>query len=93
MCQLGASTGAVYYLYLISKNVLDFSACNNSPTIDADGYSIVGNPAFGPNVDVRCYVDPGGYMNDALGAVYSSSEPANLQEALEFCRNVGGYGP
>ncbi|QGP90625.1 DUF2510 domain-containing protein (plasmid) [Gordonia sp. 135] len=42
MCQLGASTGTVYYLYLISKNVLDFSACNNSPTIDADGYSIMG---------------------------------------------------
>ena len=92
MCQLGESTGTVYYLYLISKADLDFSACNNAPTIREDGYSIPGNPAYGPDVDVRCYIDPGGYMNNAIGVVYSSSEPANLREALEFCRNVGGYG-
>ncbi|WP_394855170.1 DUF2510 domain-containing protein [Gordonia amicalis] len=93
MCQLGANAGAVYYLYLISKDALDFSACNNSPSVEADGYSIVGDPAFGPSVDVRCHIDPGGYMNNAVGTVYSSSEPANLREALEFCGNVGGYGP
>lgn len=66
---------------------------HNSPSVEADGYFIVGDPAFGPNVDVRCRIDPGGYMNNAVGTVYSSLEPANLQEALVLCGNVGGYGP
>ncbi|GAA1482578.1 hypothetical protein GCM10009624_30180 [Gordonia sinesedis] len=82
---------APFYLYLVSKAELDFSACGSAPIILEDGYSIVGNRKYGPNVDLRCYIDPGPYMRAAVGAVYSSSMPANLNAALEFCREVGGY--
>lgn len=91
MCQLGDESEGVFYLYLISKVDLDFSACNNSPTVLEDGYSIYENPKYGPDVGERCYIDPGGYMANALGIVYSSANPLDRQNALEFCSNASGY--
>lgn len=90
MCQLG-DPGAVFYLYVISKVDLDFSACNNSPTIQEDGYSILDNANYGADVDVRCRLDSGGLMGNAVGAVYSSTSGGDRENAYEFCRNMGGY--
>jgi hypothetical protein len=91
MCRLGQRAAAPFYLYLISKTTGDFSGCRNAPPVAEDGYSIVGNRAYGPDVDVRCYIDPNVVIGDAVGVVYSSSEPANREAAYTFCRNAGGY--
>ncbi|MCK0441274.1 hypothetical protein MUG78_17890 [Gordonia alkaliphila] len=86
MCKLGSAPSDTLYLYLVSKVDLDFSACDNAPTVYQDGYSIF--DAY-PDVDRRCIIDPGPLLGRAIGAVYSA--PAASKSAYEFCELMGGY--
>ncbi len=86
MCLVSVNGGS-FWLHIASAEGHNFSACAGAPLQPDDLDKIFDS---GPNVDRRCVSsDADVAAEEAIIGVYSSSTPADLAAAHDFCSTNG----
>jgi hypothetical protein len=88
MC-LVSSNGGSFWLHIASAQTHNFAACAGAP-LQLDDLDAIFDS--GPNVDRRCVnSDADIAAEEAVIGVYSSSSPADLAAAQDFCAMNGWH--
>jgi hypothetical protein len=78
--------GGTYYLDVASPAHNDLSQCATGMPLQAGLDGLLGNPAYGPNMDRRCIYDTTTDPTvDAIVGVYSSGRASDRAAAQQVC--------
>jgi hypothetical protein len=78
--------GGTYYLSVTSRRDNDLSQCATGMPLQADVDDLLGNPAYGADMDRRCIYDMTTDPTvDAIVGVYSSGRASDRAAAQQVC--------